>query len=184
MEIIGYGRKLHNEESHDLYFAPDITRVIKSHIMRKTKHVACINDKNSYRVVVGNLDGKMQHGWEDNIKTGLKETGCQGIDWIQLAQVGTNAGFLNMVMAYIHFLNKPSNALAVCEHILLHSKHSCVLFTCVSIFRVVRMRMHLQLMCWNCSTVKKQSFNFWLVMTLGVHIILKISRLAEEMLAL
>jgi hypothetical protein len=93
VEIIGCGRKLHNEEPHDLYSAPDITRVIKSHTMRKTKHVACISDKNSNRVVVGNLEGKRQHGWEDNIKTDLKETGRQGIDWIQLPQVGTNAGF-------------------------------------------------------------------------------------------
>jgi hypothetical protein len=92
--------------------------------------------------------------------------------------------FLNMVMAYIHFFNKPTNALGVCEHILLHSKHSYVLATHVAIFRMVRTRIHLQLMCWNCSTVKKLSFNFWLVMTLGVRIILEISWLAEEMLAL
>jgi hypothetical protein len=93
VEIIGCGRKLHNEEPHDLYSAPDIPRVIKSHTMRKTKHVACVSVKNSYRVVVGNLEGKRQHEWQDNNKTDLKETECQGIDWINLAQVGSNAGF-------------------------------------------------------------------------------------------
>jgi hypothetical protein len=43
--------------------------------------------------MVGNLEGKSQHGWEDNTKTAVKETGRQGIDWLHLAQVGTNEGF-------------------------------------------------------------------------------------------
>jgi hypothetical protein len=46
--------------------------------------VACIYDNSSYRVVVGNLEGKRPIGWEDNIKTDLKETECQHIDWTTL----------------------------------------------------------------------------------------------------
>jgi hypothetical protein len=33
-EIIGGWRKLHNEELHNLYFSPDIIRIIKSRRMR------------------------------------------------------------------------------------------------------------------------------------------------------
>jgi hypothetical protein len=40
---------------------------------------------------VGKLEGKRPLGrprrrWEDNIKMGLHEVGCGGLDWIDLAQ--------------------------------------------------------------------------------------------------
>jgi len=44
-----------------------------------------------YRVWVGKLErkillGRPRHSWEDNIKMDLKEVGCGGMDWIELAQ--------------------------------------------------------------------------------------------------
>jgi len=30
--------------------------------------------------------GRPMHRWEDNIKVDLKEVGCGGMDWIELAQ--------------------------------------------------------------------------------------------------
>ena len=44
-----------------------------------------------YRVLVGKPEGKRPLGrprriWEDNIKMGLQEVGCGGMDWVQLAQ--------------------------------------------------------------------------------------------------
>ena len=30
--------------------------------------------------------GKPRRGWEDNIKVDLQEVGCEGMDWIELAQ--------------------------------------------------------------------------------------------------
>ena len=44
-----------------------------------------------YRVLVGKHEGKRPLGRprrrrEDNIKTDLKEVGCGGTDWIELAQ--------------------------------------------------------------------------------------------------
>jgi len=44
-----------------------------------------------YRVLVGKPEGKRPLGrsrrrWEDNIKLGLHEVGCGGMDWIELAQ--------------------------------------------------------------------------------------------------
>jgi hypothetical protein len=43
-----------------------------------------------YRVLVGKPEGKRTLGgprcrWEDNIKMDLKEVGCWGMDWIELA---------------------------------------------------------------------------------------------------
>ena len=43
------------------------------------------------RVLVGKHEGKRPPGrprrrWEDNIKMGLQEMGCGGLDWIKLAQ--------------------------------------------------------------------------------------------------
>ena len=44
-----------------------------------------------YRVSVGKPEGKRLLGgtrrrWEDNIKMDLREVGCGGMDWIELAQ--------------------------------------------------------------------------------------------------
>jgi hypothetical protein len=44
-----------------------------------------------YRVLVEKpeekrLLGRPSHRWEDNINTDLKEVGCGGMDWIELAQ--------------------------------------------------------------------------------------------------
>jgi len=44
-----------------------------------------------YRVLVGKPEGKNplgrpRHRWEDNIKMGLQEVGCGGMDWIELDQ--------------------------------------------------------------------------------------------------
>ena len=44
-----------------------------------------------YRLSVGKPEGKRPLGrprdrWEDNIKMDLKEVGCEGMDWISVAQ--------------------------------------------------------------------------------------------------
>jgi transposase len=46
---------------------------------------------NTYRILVGKPEGKRPPGrprrrWVDNIKMDLGETGCDGRDWIELAQ--------------------------------------------------------------------------------------------------
>jgi hypothetical protein len=43
--------------------------------------------KNAYKIVVGKSKrpgqvGRLRHIWEDNIKTDLKEIGCDDVDWI------------------------------------------------------------------------------------------------------
>jgi hypothetical protein len=47
--------------------------------------------KNAHRKLVGNPEGRRPLGrprrrWVDNIKMGLREIGCGGMDWIDLAQ--------------------------------------------------------------------------------------------------
>jgi hypothetical protein len=47
--------------------------------------------KGVYRVLVWKPErkrplGKHRRRWEDNIKMGLQEVGCGGMDWIELAQ--------------------------------------------------------------------------------------------------
>jgi hypothetical protein len=48
-------------------------------------------EKNAYRILVGKPEGKRplerpRRRWVDNIKMGLREIGCDGMDWIDLAQ--------------------------------------------------------------------------------------------------
>jgi hypothetical protein len=53
-QVTGGWRKLRNEELHNLYSTPSITRMIKSRRMRFTGHVACMGEKrNAYRILVG-----------------------------------------------------------------------------------------------------------------------------------
>jgi hypothetical protein len=47
--------------------------------------------RNAYRILVEGPEGKRPLGrprrrWVDNIKMDLRETGCDGMDWIELAQ--------------------------------------------------------------------------------------------------
>jgi hypothetical protein len=47
--------------------------------------------RNAYRILGGKPEGKRPLGrrrrrWVDNIKMDLREIGCDGLDWIQLAQ--------------------------------------------------------------------------------------------------
>ena len=68
-------------------------RVIKSRRMRWAGHVARMERRGLYRVLVGKPEGKRLLGrprrrWEDNIKMDLQEMGCGGMDWIDLAQDG------------------------------------------------------------------------------------------------
>ena len=60
--------------------------------MRWVGHVARMGERRVVnKVLVEKPEGKSplgrsRHRWEDNIKMGLQEVGCGGIDWIELAQ--------------------------------------------------------------------------------------------------
>ena len=60
--------------------------------MRWAGHVAHMGERRGvYRVLVGKPEGTRPSGrprrrWEDNIKMKLKEVGCGGMDWIELAE--------------------------------------------------------------------------------------------------
>jgi hypothetical protein len=47
--VTGRWRKLHNEELHNLYFSPNIIRIIKSRRMEWEGHVAQMGEKYAYR---------------------------------------------------------------------------------------------------------------------------------------
>ena len=87
--------KIQNAELSVLCSSPNIIRVIKSRRMKWAGHVARMAERRGvYRVFVGKLEGKRPLGrprgrWEDNVKTDLQKVGCGGMDWIELAQMGT-----------------------------------------------------------------------------------------------
>jgi hypothetical protein len=84
-------RKLHKKEHNDLYSSPTIVQVIKSRRMRWAGHVARTGEGEECRDFLGKPEGKRPLGrsrrrWENNIQMDLKEVGCGGMDWIELAQ--------------------------------------------------------------------------------------------------
>jgi hypothetical protein len=91
-EVTGDWRKLHSEELHILYSSRNIIGQIKSRRLRRAGHVAHMGEeKNVYRVLIGNPEGKSPLGrprrrWEDRIRMDLGEIGCGSVDWIRLAQ--------------------------------------------------------------------------------------------------
>jgi hypothetical protein len=92
--VTGGWRKLHNEEFRDLYSSPStIIRMIKSRRIRWSGCVARMGggERNAYRLLAGKPEGRRPLGrprrrWVDNIKMDLGEIGCDGVDWIGLAQ--------------------------------------------------------------------------------------------------
>jgi hypothetical protein len=79
--------------------------MIKSRRMRWAGHVARIGEKrNAYRILVGKPErrrpvGRPRRRWADNIKIDLRETGWDGVDWVDLAQDGDQwRALVNTVM--------------------------------------------------------------------------------------
>ena len=75
--------------------------------MRWAGHVAHMKErKDVFRVLVGKPEGKRSLGrprrrWEDNIKMDLQEVGCEGMEWIGLAQDRDSCSALvNVVMKF------------------------------------------------------------------------------------
>jgi hypothetical protein len=104
-EVTGSWRKLHNEELHNLHSSPSIIRMIKSRRMSWAGYVARMGEKkNAYRILVGKPEGKrplrrLRSRWVDNIKMDPRETGWDGMDWIDLAQDRDQwRALVNMVM--------------------------------------------------------------------------------------
>jgi hypothetical protein len=91
-EIMREWGKLHIEELNDLYFLPNIVRVLKSRRIRWAGHVVCMEEKRGiYRVLMGKLKEKRpleraRCRWEYDIKMDLQEVGCGGMDSIKLVQ--------------------------------------------------------------------------------------------------
>jgi hypothetical protein len=86
-EVTGDWRKLHNEKLHNLYSCPSIIRVMKSRRMRWAGHIA----RTGAKMLLGKPEGKRpperpRSTLVDSIKRYLRETGWDGMDWIDLAQ--------------------------------------------------------------------------------------------------
>jgi hypothetical protein len=90
-EVAGGWRKLQNEELHNLYSSPSISRMVKSRMMW-AGHVARMGEKKyANRILVGKLEGKTQLGrhkrrWVDNTKMDLRE--MRWVDWLDSSGLG------------------------------------------------------------------------------------------------
>jgi hypothetical protein len=89
--VTGSWRKLHNEELHNLYYSPNIIRMIKLNRRRWAGHLALVGEtRTAYKILVRKPEGKRPlgrptHRWEDNINMNLLEIVWDGVGWIHLA---------------------------------------------------------------------------------------------------
>jgi len=84
--MTGDWRKAHNEELHNLYCSSIIIRVIKWRRMGWAGHVVCMGrEKKCIQDFGGKIYKKKTiQKTQDNINMGHKETGLEGMDWINL----------------------------------------------------------------------------------------------------
>jgi hypothetical protein len=61
-EVTEEWRKFHNEELRDLYSSSSIIRIIKSRRMRWAGHLARMEKRNAYRLLMGKPEGKRPLG--------------------------------------------------------------------------------------------------------------------------
>jgi len=97
-EVTGEWRKVHNEELSDLYFLPNIVRVVKSRRTRWEEHVARLGEgRGVHTVLVGKPEGwrpmrRPRRRWEDNIKMDFRKWVVRtGWSWLR---IGTGGGHL------------------------------------------------------------------------------------------
>jgi hypothetical protein len=103
--VTGGWRQQHNEELHDLYSSPIITKMIRSKRMRWDGHVTQSGEKRAaYKLLVGNPEGKRPlrrqrcRGVDNNIKLDLQQRRWSGVVWCGLAwlRIGASGGLLQM----------------------------------------------------------------------------------------
>jgi hypothetical protein len=100
----GSWRKLHNDELHNLYYSPNVVKVIKSRRMRWEDMWHAWGGRGVYRVLVGRPEskralGRLRHRWKHNIKLDLREIVIDGMNWIRLARDRVQwRAFVNTVM--------------------------------------------------------------------------------------
>ena len=87
-----------------MYSSPNVIRNLKSSLLRWTGHVARMEQsRNTYRVLVGNLEekrplGRSRRRGEDNIRMDLREVGCDRGEWIDLAEDEQWRAYVSAVM--------------------------------------------------------------------------------------
>jgi hypothetical protein len=90
-EVTGGWTKLHNEELHKLYSAPNIIRMIKS---KREMGRACSTNRakrNAYSILLGKPEGKRSLGrrrWVDNIKMDSRGMVWTGLFWLRIGTSG------------------------------------------------------------------------------------------------
>jgi hypothetical protein len=67
--------------------------------MRGVGHVACVEKRNAYKILVERTEGKRPLGrpiyrWVDNNKMDLAEVGWGALDWIGFFRIATNGELL------------------------------------------------------------------------------------------
>jgi hypothetical protein len=89
-EVAGGWRRLHNEELHNLYTAPNIISAIKRWRMSGACSTYGTDEKciqSFHRRPEGKRSlGRPRRRWKDNVRIDHREIGWRSMDWMHVAQ--------------------------------------------------------------------------------------------------
>jgi len=116
-EVRGKCRYLYNNKLRNTYSSPNIFCEIKLRLKKWVGHAVRMGEiwNFSQKNLKGKPLGRPRCRWEDNIKTDLRETGCEDVNWIKWLRIKWSAFVVTEMKFRISLKAKNFDSLTDCN---------------------------------------------------------------------